>query len=60
MAKSAITPKSQQTLTRMFHELEANPPKVLAKTRKKKGAKQANRQRVAIAFSKARRAGASV
>jgi hypothetical protein len=39
------------------HELKVNPPSVLAKTRRKKGAKQAEKQRVAIMFSKARRAG---
>ena len=37
------------------HELKANPPAVLAKTRKKKGKKAAERQRVAIMLSKARR-----
>lgn len=35
-------------------ELKDNPPKVLEKTRRKKGAKAANKQRVAILLSKAR------
>lgn len=43
-----------------FHEVKENPPKVLAKTRRKSGAALANRQRVAIALSKARKAGASI
>lgn len=42
------------------HELKANPPKILAKTRRKKGAKAANRQRTAILLSKARDRGANV
>lgn len=41
-------------------ELRDNPPRILAKTRKKKGRKQAERQRRAIFLSKARRAGARV
>lgn len=36
-------------------EIKNNPPKILAKTKKKSGAKQANKQRVAILLSKARR-----
>jgi hypothetical protein len=36
-----------------FHEVKANPPAILAKTAKKSGAAQANRQRIAIALSKA-------
>ena len=43
------------TLESTFEELKENPPAILAKTRAKEGAKQANKQRVAIAFSKARR-----
>ena len=42
------------------HELKTNPPKVLAKTRRKKGVKAANRQRTAILLSKARSRGANV
>lgn len=47
-------------LASAFHELKANPPAVLARTRKKEGPGQANKQRVAIAFSKARVAGAKI
>jgi hypothetical protein len=42
------------------HELKHNPPRILSKTRKKKGRKQAEKQRKAILLSKARRAGARV
>ena len=50
----------RQILEETGHELKVNPPKVLAKTRKKKGAKQAEKQRVAILLSKARARGAKV
>ena len=43
------------SLERAGHELKVNPPAVLSKTRKKKGAKAAEAQRRAIMFSKARR-----
>lgn len=45
--------KKKMSLDQAFRELKKNPPKVLAKTKKKKGMKQANKQRVAIAMSKA-------
>jgi len=51
---------NREILQAMGHELKHNPPRVLAKTRKKKGRKQAERQRRAILLSKARRAGARV
>jgi hypothetical protein len=35
-----------------FHEMKKNPPAILAKTAKKSGAAQANKQRIAIALSK--------
>lgn len=41
-------------LSAAFHEMKKNPPKVLEKTRRKHGAAAAERQRVAIAMSKAR------
>jgi hypothetical protein len=41
------------TTNQAFHELKANPPAILAKTAKKSGAAQANKQRIAIALSKA-------
>lgn len=47
---------SKSDLEAAGHELKTNPPSVLSKTRKKKGAKAANKQRVAIMFSKARKA----
>jgi len=53
MAKSAI-------LDRAFSEVFHNPPAVTKTTLRKKGAKAARKQKIAIAFSKARRGGASV
>lgn len=47
-------------LSSAFHELKENPPAALAATRKKLGPARANKQRVAIAFSKARAAGAKI
>jgi hypothetical protein len=52
--------KTKAKLQAAFHEIRENPPKILAKTRKKEGAAQANAQRVAIGLSKARAAGARV
>ena len=40
---------------RAFSEVMRNPPKVVRKTRRKKGDKAARRQMVAIALAKARR-----
>jgi hypothetical protein len=50
--------KDRAILESVGHELKANPPRALAKTRRKKGAKAANKQRVAILLSKARSKGA--
>ena len=44
----------------MGHELKMNPPKILARTRAMSGPKQAEKQRVAILLSKARRRGAKI
>lgn len=52
--------KSQKILKKVGHEIKTNPPRILAKTAKKKGKKQADKQRVAILLSKARKAGASI
>ena len=52
--------KTKKKLAAAFHELKENPPKILAKTRKKEGAAQANRQRIAIGLSKARKAGGRI
>lgn len=41
-------------IAQIGHELKANPPKILAKTRRKKGKKAAEAQRRAILLSKAR------
>ncbi len=41
-------------------ELRDNPPRQLARTRKKFGKKRANKQRVAILLSKARKRGARI
>lgn len=43
-----------------FHEVKANPPAIVAKTRKKSGVVRAGKQSVAIALSKARQAGAKI
>jgi len=43
-----------------FSEVFNNPPKAVQRTKRKKGAKAALAQSRAIAFSKARRAGAKV
>lgn len=47
-------------LQKAFHEVKHNEPGVVAKTRKKKGPKAAQKQKIAIAMSKARQAGADV
>lgn len=47
-------------LQRAFHEVKHNEPRIVGKTRKKKGSKAAQRQKIAIALSKAREAGANV
>lgn len=52
--------KSRAAVEAAFSEVHANPPSVLAKTRKKKGAGAARKQSIAIALSKARQAGAKI
>jgi len=52
--------RSRKILENVGHELKVNPPKVLSSTRRKFGAKRAEKQRVAILLSKARRQGARV
>lgn len=56
----AIHSRAAHILTGIGHELKINPPSILAKTRHKKGKKAANKQRIAILFSKARARGANV
>lgn len=52
--------RTRRILRNVGDELKKNPPKILAKTRRKKGAKRARKQAVAILLSKARRAGADI
>ncbi len=52
--------KHTRILTRIGRKMKADPPGILAKTRRKKGKKAAERQRVAILLSKARAAGARI
>ena len=52
--------RTRKILESVGQELKARPPRVLAKTARKSGAKRANKQRVAILLSKARAAGAKV
>ncbi|MCI0526268.1 MAG: hypothetical protein L0Y56_02270 [Nitrospira sp.] len=58
--RNPIEKKSRGIAERMFREVFRDEPQVVAKTRRKKGAKAAHRQKVAIALSKARRAGARI
>ena len=57
---SPLMVNAKSALKRAFSEVTTNPPKVLASTRKKSGAKQAGKQKVAIALSKARASGAKI
>ena len=50
----------QVVMEEVGRELKANPPKVLAHTRAKSGAKRAEAQRVAILLSKARKRGVKI
>ena len=45
---------SREALEQAGREIKKNPPAILAKTRRKKGKKAAEKQRVAILLSKAR------
>ena len=58
MAKD--TTRTARILENVGVELKNRPPRILEKTRRKKGAKAAEKQRVAILFNKARRRGAKV
>ncbi len=53
--KPMMTPPPSGMLSSAFREMKHNPPKQLAKTRKKFGAERADKQRVAMAMNKARR-----
>jgi hypothetical protein len=50
--------KSQRLVRKAFHEVHHNAPNVVSATIAKKGLEQGNKQRVAIALSKARAKGA--
>lgn len=50
--------KSDKIVERAFSEVEHNEPKIVAHTREKFGEKRAEKQKVAISLSKARKAGA--
>lgn len=52
--------KTKRILKSVGRELKKNPPKILAKTRRKGGKAAAERQRVAILLSKARKRGARI
>jgi hypothetical protein len=52
--------QDRRILQEVGHELKTRTPRVLAKTRRKKGAKASERQRKAILLSKARSKGAGV
>ncbi len=50
--------RQARILSDIGHELKANPPAILERTRRKSGATAAKQQRVAILLSKAKKAGA--
>lgn len=52
--------RSARILHAVGTEMKHDPPAILAKTRREKGKKAANRQRVAILLNKARAAGAHI
>ena len=57
---SSRSAKGKAKVSAAFHEVEDDEPAVVATTRRKKGAKAARKQKVAIALSKARRAGVRI
>jgi hypothetical protein len=52
--------KGKSKVEAAFHEVFTNEPAVVAQTRKKQGPAQARKQKIAIALSKARAAGAKI
>ena len=52
--------RTARILSRIGEELKENPPEILAKTRRKKGAAAGESQRRAILLDKAREAGARI
>ena len=57
--KKKVT-KTQRLKNTAFREVKRNEPKRVAQTRRKKGAKAARRQNIAIALDKARKKGARI
>jgi hypothetical protein len=51
----SMGPVKDKLLKRAFHEVKRNEPAIVGKTRKKKGKAAAEKQKIAIALSKARR-----
>ncbi len=58
MAKAGT--RAARILASIGKELKDNPPSILKKTRRKTGAKAAEKQRVAILLNKARKRGARI
>ena len=54
------TSKTKKILKSVGHELKKNPPAIVKKTSKKKGASAGKKQSVAILLNKARAAGAKI
>ncbi len=54
------TTRTAHILESVGRELKNNPPSILRKTRRGKGAKAAEKQRVAILLNKARKRGARI
>jgi hypothetical protein len=55
-----MSSNSNPAINAAFSEVSANPPKVLSNTYKKFGPQRAQKQKIAIALSKARRSGARI
>lgn len=51
---------SASVMESVGHEMKMNPPKILAHTRDKFGAKRAEKQRVAILLNKSRKKGVKI
>lgn len=58
--KKKVPNKNRRLLKAAGDEMKKTPPAILAKTKRKSGAAQAEKQRVAILLSKARAEGASI
>ena len=52
--------KTRRILEDVGHELKVNEPEIVGETRRKEGAEQAEKQRVAILLSKAKKRGARI